>query len=815
MPVCPCAVRLAGGGWDSGVFGAAVWQPHGGIGQFRWLHREGLVQFRWQNRGGPVQSRWQHHGGPVQFRWQHWGGPVQFRWQHRGGSCWPCCAAGPIGGAGECWSGLARMPPGAWLWPPLGRCPPLQHSCATCSPHSDVGLPRALLAWPADWACSTDVVGIMGAGMMVWCASSGTPMPLLATMLVTMLVTALVVGSALSRPVTVAGAVIGCLAWHPSLFSWCASKLTGAVFLSIACPGVAHFPWPINLVVVEAFFAEGSMDRPLRLGYVFGSTWGLLVVAKGAPWSVLGSLGVRDPGARAGAFSCTYGCFSRGRLVAAGSISSWPGGAGRSRGRLPGFATSALLGLGIFAPRVRVVPMAFDGCLCGGCSLVGYLALPSELFADWLILHRVVLSARPRESLISCFTSYLLRASFVDSALDPPAQVTDATTQSDPSAQSVPAVPTPVVPEVRTDPAAPEVATPVVRAGSVASSVAAPGVRADSAAPLTAAPMVRKGLTAPASAAPVVRKSPTAPATAAPVVRKSPAPTVRKGPAVPATAAPVVRKGPTVPTTAAPAVRKDSAAPNVAAPVVRTHQPAADTPPTPSVPLETDVMVEDVLDEDTPGQDVSNLVDGSFPDDAPYDPMVHAETSDMLEEALEISRDCVMLADLTGVIQADGEDLVNEVIPEAADSIIREVAASILGVDAPPDAPDAPVALVQKGPSLSASPSKSGLSKSASAGLRRAAMPAVPEHQEFDEWCAARSHTPPANVAGHPAEARASSIPPPRPHKRQASSSDPSRAKRSRASSSSSTRIPSTSKAGMSSVNNSPAETARQSRREK
>ncbi|KAK9029798.1 hypothetical protein V6N11_031243 [Hibiscus sabdariffa] len=186
----------------------------------------------------------------------------------------------------------------AWL-----GCP--QHSCATRSPRSDVGLPCALLAWPADWACSTDVVGIMGAG------------------------------STLSRPVTVAGAVIGCLAWRPSLFSWCASKLTGAVFLSIACPGVAPFPWPINLVVVEAFFAEGSMGRSLRLGYVFGSTWGLLVVAKGAPLSVLGSLGVRDPGVRAGAFACAYGCFSHGRLVAAGSVSGRPGGAGRSRGRLP------------------------------------------------------------------------------------------------------------------------------------------------------------------------------------------------------------------------------------------------------------------------------------------------------------------------------------------------------------------------------------------------------------------------------------------------------------------------------------------------
>ncbi|KAK8979124.1 hypothetical protein V6N11_030903 [Hibiscus sabdariffa] len=149
----------------------------------------------------------------------------------------------------------------------------------------------------------------------------------------------------------------------------------------------------------------------------------------------------------------------------------------------------------------------------------------------------------------------------------------------------------------------------------------------------------------------------------------------------------------------------------------------------------------------------------------------------------------------TAAPMADGEDLVNEAIPEAADSIIREVAAKILGADAPSDGPDPPIALAKMGPSPSASPLKSGLSKSAPAGLRRAAMPVVPEHQEFDEWCAARSRTPPANVAVHPFEARASSIPPPRPHKRQAPSSDPSRAKRSRASASSSSRIPSSTKA--------------------
>ncbi|KAK8512394.1 hypothetical protein V6N12_037394 [Hibiscus sabdariffa] len=695
MLVCSCAARLAGGGWDSGVFGAAVWQPHGGFRQFCWLHRDGLVQFRWQNRGGPVQSRWQHHGDPMQFRWQHRGGPVQFRWQHR----------------------LARMPP-----------------------------------------------GITGAGMMVWCASSGTPMPLLATMFVT----ALVVGSTLSRPVTVAGAMIGCLAWRPSLFSWCTSKLTATVFLSIACPGVAPFPWPINLV---ACFAEGPMGRPLLFGYVFGSTWGLLVVAKGAPL-VRPRLSV--PWLIGGCWVClgsAWGCWSVPRVP-------------------PWFARSTALGLGISDPRVRFVPMAFDGCLCGGCSLVGYLALPSELFADWLLLHRVVLSARPRESLISCFTSSLLRASFAtevadpaDPVLDPPGLASETSAQPDPAG-----------PEVRADPNAEVRVNPSV--APTATAPAAPEVWTD---PTSAVRMN------PTAAAPAVRKGQAVPATAAPMVRK--------GQAVPATAAPMVRKGQTVPATAATALRTDLPVPNIVAPVVRTPQRAADSPPAPLVPLETDAMVEDVVDEDSSGQNL--VADGSLPDDAPYDPLVHAETSAMLEEALEISRDCVLLADMDGVLQADGEDLVNAATHEAADSIIREVAAKILGADAPSDGSDPPIALAKMGPSPSASPPKSGLSKSAPAGLRRAAMPVVPEHQEFDEWCAARSRTPPANVAVHPSEARASSIPPPRPHKRLAPSSDPSRAKRSRASASSSSRIPSSTKAGMSSVNNSPAETARQSRREK
>ncbi|KAK8496839.1 hypothetical protein V6N12_065990 [Hibiscus sabdariffa] len=632
MPFCPREARLIDGGWDSNVFGTAVWQPVVDIGQVCWLHRDGLVQFCWPNHGGPVQSRLQHHGGPVQVCWQHRGGPLQFPWQHRDGSGWQCCVAGPVDGAGACWLGLARPVLGAWLWPLLGLCPPLQHPCAKRFPRSDVGLP--LLTWTAGWACSMVVVGVVNAGMLVWCASSGMSMPLLTAMI------ALVVGSMLSRPVTVSGAMFACLAWHPHLFSWCASKIPGTATLSFARPKVASFPRPNTLVTVEAFLAEGSMNRPL--------------------------LDLGTPG-----------------------------------------------------------PMAFGGCLCNGC--------PSDLFADWLTLLRVVLSARPRRHLISCLTSYFLWASLV------------------------------------------------------------------------AASVVRKGPAVPATAGPAVRKGQAVPATAAPMVRK--------GQAVPATAAPMVRRGQTVPATAATALRTDLPVPNIVAPVVRMPQRAADSPPVPLVPLETDAMVEDVVDEDSSGQNL--VADGSLPDDAPYDPLVHAETSAMLEEALEISRDCVLLADMDGVLQADGEDLVNEAIPEAADSIIREVAAKILGADAPSDGSDPPIALAKMDPSPSASPPKSGLSKSAPAGLRRAAMPVVPEHQEFDEWCAARSRTPPANVAVHPSEARASSIPPPRPHKRQAPSSDPSRAKRSRASASSSSRIPSSTKAGMSSVNNSPAETARQSRREK
>ncbi|KAK8681092.1 hypothetical protein V6N13_053499 [Hibiscus sabdariffa] len=132
----------------------------------------------------------------------------------------------------------------------------------------------------------------------------------------------------------------------------------------------------------------------------------------------------------------------------------------------------------------------------------------------------------------------------------------------------------------------------------------------------------------------------------------------------------------------------DPVAPAVAASVAKAPSaPVAETDAdnlrSPLAPSEAANLVEeDAVDAPLDPANSETAADRSTPEDAPYDPMVHTETSDMLEEVLEISRDCVLLADLTGVIQANGEDLVNEAIPEAADSIIRDVKASILGASA-------------------------------------------------------------------------------------------------------------------------------------
>ncbi|KAK8681078.1 hypothetical protein V6N13_053485 [Hibiscus sabdariffa] len=207
----------------------------------------------------------------------------------------------------------------------------------------------------------------------------------------------------------------------------------------------------------------------------------------------------------------------------------------------------------------------------------------------------------------------------------------------------------------------------------------------------------------------------------------------------------------------------DPMAPAVAASVAQTPSiPVAATDAEnlhgPLAPSEAAYLVEEVIDDASLDLEKSETAaDRSAPEDAPYDPMVHTKTFDMLEEALEISRDCVLLADLTGVIQTNGEDLVNEAIPETADSIIRDVATSILGASA---STDATVVSSRSTPMPTASPPNLGLSRSAPASSRRAAMPVVPEHHEFDAWCGAQSRTPPVTVHNQPAVPRNSSIPP-------------------------------------------------------
>ncbi|KAK8663263.1 hypothetical protein V6N13_083086 [Hibiscus sabdariffa] len=154
----------------------------------------------------------------------------------------------------------------------------------------------------------------------------------------------------------------------------------------------------------------------------------------------------------------------------------------------------------------------------------------------------------------------------------------------------------------------------------------------------------------------------------------------------------------------------------------------------------SDVVEEAVEDASLDPETSETAADRLASEDVPYDPMIHTDTSDMMEEALEISSGCVLLADLTGVIQANGDDLVHDAITEAANSIIRDVAASVLGVSV---AIDATVTSTRPTSMPSTSPPSPGLSQSAPACPRRAPMPAVPEHQEFDAWYAAQSRTPP------------------------------------------------------------------------
>ncbi|KAK8663264.1 hypothetical protein V6N13_083087 [Hibiscus sabdariffa] len=175
-------------------------------------------------------------------------------------------------------------------------------------------------------------------------------------------------------------------------------------------------------------------------------------------------------------------------------------------------------------------------------------------------------------------------------------------------------------------------------------------------------------------------------------------------------------------------------------PSVQAAAMTKDIPNDPMVHTEASDVVEEAVEDASLDPETSETAaDLLVSEDVPYDPMIHTDTYDMMEVALEISSDCVLLADLTGVIQANGDDLVHDAITEAMDSIIRDVAASVLGVSV---ATDATVTSTRPTSMPSASSPSPGLSRSTPACPRRAPMPAVSEHQEFDACPAGRNKAP-------------------------------------------------------------------------
>ncbi|KAK8489723.1 hypothetical protein V6N11_045047 [Hibiscus sabdariffa] len=364
MPACPCVTSLNGGGWFFDVLGfgqthwdgleCSGWQNHGGAMEYRWLHLDGPGQSRRQHQGGPGQFCWQRHGGAMEYCWLHLGGPGQFCGLPHGGFSWlfvqPVLLARRMPQGMLLHSFLSRgksrlcatLAPfvasvGAWLWPPLGLCPPLQHSCAILYPRSDVGLLCALSSWPNALACST----VVGAGMLAWCAHTSMPMPLFVRPALR-LFDALAAGSMLPRPVVATSGLLDCFAWLPSLVEF-------------------HGASP------------------------FSSTWGLMLVATRAPFDCPCSFGCAR-------LQCVSRCYWPPIPWPRSGCWACPG---------PWFALLPLLDYGASTPMVRFVPMAVVGCLRGGYSLVGRLVLPLaltlDLFTDWRILYRNVPSARPRE----------------------------------------------------------------------------------------------------------------------------------------------------------------------------------------------------------------------------------------------------------------------------------------------------------------------------------------------------------------------------------------------------------------------------------
>ncbi|KAL4303503.1 hypothetical protein GQ457_10G010640 [Hibiscus cannabinus] len=188
---------------------------------------------------------------------------------------------------------------GAWLRAPLPKRSATRPRGQLSIVDDDLGIPVSAWlfwrrAWPTGWTSYFVVVDSMDGVATAWCASKGMSVP----PLVSVVAAALAEGFTLSRLVTIAGGVVGRLAWCQSLFSWCASTALSmfcSLFLGFVWPRVIPFSWPASRSAVTTFRAEWSKERPLWLSHAAGSALGLLVVAKGAPSARPSCLGSARP----------------------------------------------------------------------------------------------------------------------------------------------------------------------------------------------------------------------------------------------------------------------------------------------------------------------------------------------------------------------------------------------------------------------------------------------------------------------------------------------------------------------------------------
>ncbi|KAK8574629.1 hypothetical protein V6N12_062319 [Hibiscus sabdariffa] len=152
-------------------------------------------------------------------------------------------------------------------------------------------------------------------------------------------------------------------------------------------------------------------------------------------------------------------------------------------------------------------------------------------------------------------------------------------------------------------------------------------------------------------------------------------------------------------------------------------------------------------------------------------PVSAPATSDAAASDVPVTAGCVAAG------SAPHSTGLDDVIGEAADALLCDVASSILGQVSASSAVPATVVSTLAACSSPLPP----VSRPASTCARRLSMPPVPEQDDFEAWYAAQVQAASKAPPPPPFSAGLSSRPAPsRPNKRAASNSDPSRVKRSR-----------------------------------